>query len=54
MTGNVFFGDVGSAVFEEINEIPDPMKNAGVVTNFGWPCLEGKDGISDMYQNYLG
>merc|ERR1711988_767250 len=52
VTGDIYFGDVGSAVWEEINMIPNPLVNEEIV-NFGWPCVEGDDGVSDMYQNYL-
>jgi glucose/arabinose dehydrogenase len=37
-TSEVWLGDVGWNVWEEINRIPSPT--AGV-TNFGWPCYEG-------------
>jgi glucose/arabinose dehydrogenase len=37
-TNEVWLGDVGWNVWEEINRIPNPT--AGV-TNFGWPCYEG-------------
>jgi PKD repeat protein len=37
-TSEVWLGDVGWNVWEEINRIPNPT--AGV-TNFGWPCYEG-------------
>jgi glucose/arabinose dehydrogenase/PKD repeat protein len=37
-SGEVWVGDVGWNIWEEINRIPSPT--AGV-TNFGWPCYEG-------------
>jgi glucose/arabinose dehydrogenase len=37
-TNEVWLGDVGWNVWEEINRIPNPT--AGVA-NFGWPCYEG-------------
>jgi glucose/arabinose dehydrogenase len=36
-TNELWIGDVGWNVFEEINRITNPL----VVTNFGWPCYEG-------------
>jgi glucose/arabinose dehydrogenase len=38
-TNDVWVGDVGSGVAEEVNRIPAPA--AGPVRNFGWPCFEG-------------
>jgi glucose/arabinose dehydrogenase len=38
VTSEVWLGDVGWNVWEEINRIPNPT--AGVL-NFGWPCYEG-------------
>jgi glucose/arabinose dehydrogenase/PKD repeat protein len=37
-TSEVWLGDVGWNVWEELNRIPNPT---GPVTNFGWPCYEG-------------
>jgi uncharacterized repeat protein (TIGR01451 family) len=37
-TNEVWLGDVGWNVWEEINRIADPL---GSVENFGWPCYEG-------------
>ncbi|HUP18304.1 MAG TPA: PQQ-dependent sugar dehydrogenase, partial [Acidimicrobiia bacterium] len=37
-TNEIWIGDVGWGVWEEINRIPNPT--AGV-PNFGWPCYEG-------------
>ncbi len=37
--GQVWIGDVGWGLWEEINRIPDP--DVGPVHNFGWPCYEG-------------
>lgn len=37
--GQVWIGDVGWGLWEEINRIPDP--DTGPVRNFGWPCYEG-------------
>ena len=38
-TNEVWIGDVGYNVWEEINRIADPK--SPTVTNFGWPCYEG-------------
>lgn len=38
-TNEIWIGDVGWNVWEEINRIPDPLD--AVVENFGWPCYEG-------------
>jgi glucose/arabinose dehydrogenase len=37
----VWVGDVGWYLWEEINKLADP--NDDVVENFGWPCYEGVD-----------
>lgn len=44
-TNEVWIGDVGWNVGEEINRIADPIAS---VHNFGWPCYEG-DGIQGGY-----
>jgi glucose/arabinose dehydrogenase len=38
-TSELWVGDVGSGLYEEINRIPNPTDTA--VENFGWPCYEG-------------
>jgi glucose/arabinose dehydrogenase/PKD repeat protein len=38
-TNELWAGDVGWNVWEEINRIPDATDN--VAENFGWPCYEG-------------
>ncbi|CAB1072276.1 Cytochrome c551/c552 [Olavius algarvensis Delta 1 endosymbiont] len=38
-TGEIWIGDVGWGIWEEINRIPDPVD--AIVENFGWPCYEG-------------
>jgi PKD repeat protein/glucose/arabinose dehydrogenase len=38
-TNEVWVGDVGWGVWEEINRIANPSDSA--VENFGWPCYEG-------------
>jgi glucose/arabinose dehydrogenase/PKD repeat protein len=40
-TSEVWIGDVGWGIWEEINRIADPAE--GVAENFGWPCYEGPD-----------
>ena len=39
VTGEIWLGDVGWGLWEEIDVISDPLD--GVVENFGWPCYEG-------------
>ncbi len=38
-TSEIYVGDVGWNVWEEINRIPNPSD--ATVENFGWPCYEG-------------
>jgi glucose/arabinose dehydrogenase len=38
-TDELWVGDVGASLWEEIDVVPDPT--AGSVRNFGWPCYEG-------------
>jgi hypothetical protein len=40
---------------QEINRIPNPLDemNEGQVVNFGWPCIEGVNAVSDIFQNFL-
>ncbi|CAM9859016.1 unnamed protein product [Chrysoparadoxa australica] len=40
-TGDIYIGDVGSNLKEEINRLHFDDQAAGVVANFGWPCIEG-------------
>jgi glucose/arabinose dehydrogenase/PKD repeat protein len=46
-TNEVWAGDVGWNVWEEINRAPNPT---GEVRNFGWPCYEGT-GRMPSYDN---
>ena len=46
-TNEVWSGDVGWNVWEEINRVPNPT---GEVRNFGWPCYEGT-GRMPSYDN---
>lgn len=40
-TGEIYLGDVGQDLWEEINRfLPPPATGVGL-TNFGWPCFEG-------------
>lgn len=39
-TSEVWFGEVGWNVWEEVNRIPAPAD--GTADNFGWPCYEGR------------
>ncbi|GIF64195.1 hypothetical protein Ais01nite_22300 [Asanoa ishikariensis] len=47
-TSEVWFGDVGWRLWEEIDRLPDPLN--GPVENFGWPCYEG-DGRMNGYDS---
>ncbi|HKE48845.1 MAG TPA: PKD domain-containing protein, partial [Rhodanobacteraceae bacterium] len=38
----VWLGDVGENVWEEINVIPALPDTGAALTNFGWPCMEGR------------
>ncbi len=38
-TSELWIGDVGWNIYEEVNRILDPTD--AVVENFGWPCYEG-------------
>jgi PKD repeat protein/glucose/arabinose dehydrogenase len=38
-TREVWVGDVGAGIAEEIDRVPDPAD--ATVENFGWPCYEG-------------
>ena len=38
-TRELWVGEVGWRLYEELNIIPDP--SAGIVPNFGWPCYDG-------------
>lgn len=40
-TDEVWFGDVGWRIWEEIDRLVDPL--SGPVENFGWPCYEGDE-----------
>jgi glucose/arabinose dehydrogenase len=40
-TNEVWVGDVGARIHEEINRLASPTD--GSVDNFGWPCYEGPD-----------
>jgi len=43
-TDEVWSGDVGWRLWEEINRHPNP---AGAVRNYGWPCYEGTGRMGD-------
>ena len=47
-TSEVWVGDVGDHVWEEINRIPKPTTN--VAANLGWPCFEGVARLSGYAQ----
>jgi len=40
-TGEIYVGDVGQDLWEEINHFSPPPATGVGLTNFGWPCFEG-------------
>ncbi|HKF83668.1 MAG TPA: PQQ-dependent sugar dehydrogenase [Solirubrobacterales bacterium] len=40
-TSNVYIGDVGMDLWEEIDRLTSPPAPGQGLTNFGWPCYEG-------------
>jgi glucose/arabinose dehydrogenase len=40
-TGQVYIGDVGQELWEEIDRVPSPPGFGQQALNFGWPCYEG-------------
>jgi uncharacterized repeat protein (TIGR01451 family) len=47
-TGEIWVGDVGWNTWEEVNRIPAlPANGSATLTNFGWPCFEGRDRTQD-------
>jgi hypothetical protein len=40
-TGEIYLGDVGQDLWEEVNHFPPPPATGVGLTNFGWPCFEG-------------
>jgi glucose/arabinose dehydrogenase len=46
-TNELWIGDVGWGLWEEIDRIPNVLNPT--VSNFGWPCYEGS-GIQSVYQ----
>ncbi len=40
-TGELYVGDVGQDLWEEINHFSPPPATGVGLTNFGWPCFEG-------------
>jgi glucose/arabinose dehydrogenase len=45
-TGEVYVGDVGQELWEEIDRLPSPPGPNQPPFNFGWPCFEGGPGGS--------
>lgn len=43
-TGQVYVGDVGMDLWEEIDRLSSPPTLGQGLTNFGWPCYEGGPG----------
>ncbi|CAM9947404.1 unnamed protein product, partial [Phaeothamnion confervicola] len=48
VTGDVYVGDVGSSIKEEINRILKEDLTTGNVLNFGWPCVEGTSWVLEQ------
>jgi len=48
-TSELYIGDVGSGLWEELNLHPNPSQT---VLNFGWPCYEGGSGVSLRHGGY--
>ncbi|MGN6256896.1 MAG: PQQ-dependent sugar dehydrogenase [Solirubrobacterales bacterium] len=40
-TGEVYIGDVGQELWEEIDRVPSPPGPGQAALDFGWPCYEG-------------
>jgi glucose/arabinose dehydrogenase len=40
-TGEIYLGDVGQDLWEEIDHFSPPPASGVGLTNFGWPCFEG-------------
>jgi len=40
-TGEIYIGDVGQDLWEEIDHFSPPPATGVGLTNFGWPCFEG-------------
>lgn len=51
LTGEMFFGDVGEALWEEINYLP---ANAPGGANFGWHCWEGMTDYTTLHPGLAG
>jgi glucose/arabinose dehydrogenase len=45
-SGEVYIGDVGQELWEEIDRLPSPPGPNQPAFNFGWPCFEGGPGGS--------
>ena len=41
-SGQIWLGDVGENVWEEINIIPALPESGATLQNYGWPCFEGR------------
>ncbi|MDQ3724412.1 MAG: PQQ-dependent sugar dehydrogenase [Actinomycetota bacterium] len=46
-TGEVYIGDVGQSLWEELNRVTSPPTLGQGAVNFGWPCYEGGSGTSN-------
>ncbi len=49
-TSELWIGDVGWDMWEEVNRIPNPT--AAPIANFGWPCYEGDNSQSSILSGY--
>jgi len=43
-TGDIWIGDPGSSLWEELDEVPARWSNPRRELDFGWPCYEGGSG----------
>jgi glucose/arabinose dehydrogenase len=43
-TGDIWVGDVGTDLWEEVNVIAARSVSRGEQLNYGWPCYEGREG----------
>lgn len=48
----IYFGDVGSEHWEEIDVIPPSVDDPALDLNFGWPCYEGGPGAPYRLQTF--
>jgi len=51
-TDDVYIGDVGQDLWEEINRVTSPPASDQAAVNFGWPCYEGARGGNAFQPNW--